>query len=125
MEIRNRSLLKLTCSTCWTPVGNSVEFFVNEVFEDNVRQSGRHCYHKERRCNPEKCTCSITGNSFTLLHEANYSNSNISCEMKFYDNLIPMWSIHRATLFHDGICKLFSSISLCIQPNKYLFRVSL
>lgn len=102
VEIRNRNTLKLTCSTCLTPVEKSVEFFVNEVFEDNVRQSDGHCYHKKRLCNPEKCTCSLGGNSFTLLYVADYSYLNISCEMRFANEYIPMRSIHRATLFYDG-----------------------
>lgn len=79
------NLYTLSCSTCDTVDGRSVEFLVNDKSEDSVRYVDNKCYHRNKMCLENRCSCS--SNEFNWTFDANNKPEihNFTCKAEFQD----------------------------------------
>ncbi|CAC5378537.1 unnamed protein product [Mytilus coruscus] len=101
-----KSDIKLTCFSCREPLENHVEFMADFRTIDEVFYSQAHnqCMHSGVLCQPDLCSCSVSGNEFSMIwHNINNrSGIHFSCEMNYSDRKLSSRFSKMATIFFNG-----------------------
>ncbi|VDI30395.1 Hypothetical predicted protein, partial [Mytilus galloprovincialis] len=103
---RNIAKVTVRCFSCRAPYGYNVEFLINGVSEDSLTlnyETGK-CTHQLGECNPEVCSCNLSGNEFSRSFSLKNTSTttNISCDMMFVDRITLTRFSKCATLIYDG-----------------------
>ncbi|XP_052065143.1 uncharacterized protein LOC127704944 isoform X2 [Mytilus californianus] len=102
----DKSDIKLTCFSCREPLENHVEFMADFRTIDEVFYSQAHnqCMHSGVLCQPGLCSCSASGNEFSMIwHNINNrSGIHFSCEMNYSDRKLSSKFSKMATIFFNG-----------------------
>ncbi|CAC5360201.1 unnamed protein product [Mytilus coruscus] len=102
----NISKVTVRCFACRAPYGKNAEFLINDRSEDSLTLNSTtgKCTHQAGECNPEICSCSLSGNEFSRSFYLKNSSQtvNFSCDMMFVDRIATSWFSKYATLLYDG-----------------------
>lgn len=114
----NKNTVNVSCFSCRTPYGNSVEFLLNHYSVDNVRYDHvtKTCLHKDGNCRPDQCSCSNSGNLFYYTFKFPDITTEISfaCSMRFVDKLLSSRFLKSSSLIYNGIGKKKKKSVTCI-----------
>lgn len=74
---------------------------IDEVF---YSQAHNQCMHSGVLCQPDECSCSASGNEFTMIWKNinNRSGIHFSCEMNYSDRELSSKFSKMATIFFNG-----------------------
>ncbi|VDI33120.1 Hypothetical predicted protein, partial [Mytilus galloprovincialis] len=101
-KLKEGNWFKLACSSCWIPHMQGVDIFVNDKLEDSIRYQNGDCYHKQKLCTPEVCTCAAKGRIFTWTYISTLPIVQFACVMRFQDEIKYTTFNHKAEITFDG-----------------------